>query len=120
MRIREHQDHLRTVSTPGRIIARHNPLNAETFRKKIADILSLADVEINGVRPWDLQVHNSKFYTRIIAFGSVGLGESYVDGWWDCEKLDEFFHKVLRANLAPKIKPWTEHVNILRAKLYNL
>ena len=119
MRLREHQDHFKTVSPPSGRIARHNILSAATFHKKIADILSLADVEINGARPWDLQVHNSKFYTRVITSGSVGLGESYVDGWWDCEKLDEFFLKVLRANLAAKIRPWTEHVNIFRARLYN-
>jgi len=119
MRLREYQDHFRTVSSPGRRISRHYPLSAGIFRKKITYLFSLADVEINGTRPWDLQVHNSRFYTRVLTSVSVGLGESYMDGWWDCDKLDEFFHKVLRTELGSKINPWMEHVNTFRAKLYN-
>ena len=45
---------------------------------------------INGNRPWDIQVHNENLYRRIISKGSIGIGEAYMDRWWDAEKLDEF------------------------------
>ena len=68
------------------------------------ELLKLADIKINGNRSWDIQVHNNKVYSRILKKGSLGLGESYMDGWWDCESLDEFFNKILSANLNKKAK----------------
>jgi cyclopropane-fatty-acyl-phospholipid synthase len=62
-------------------------------------ILSLADVRVDGARPWDMTVHNENFYARVWRLGSLGLGESYMDGWWDCQALDEFFCHVLSAGL---------------------
>lgn len=55
-----------------------------------------ADIEINGSRAWDIQVHNDKFYSRVLHGGSLALGESYMDGWWDVEELDQFFAKVTK------------------------
>ncbi len=59
--------------------------------KKIARILALADIDINGNRPWDLQVHDERFFQRVLSEGMLGAGESYMDGWWDVEALDQFF-----------------------------
>ncbi len=82
--------------------------------------MSYADVRINGNRPWDIQVHNENFYQRLLAEGSLGLGESYMDGWWDCEKLDQFFYKVLRANLNKKVtSSWKLKFSVLRKRLFN-
>ncbi|MBW1703618.1 MAG: cyclopropane fatty acyl phospholipid synthase [Deltaproteobacteria bacterium] len=90
------------------------------FRDKVERLLSFADVKIGGDRPWDIQVHNKDLYVRLMAKGSLGLGESYMDGWWDCKCLDEFFHRVLRAKLDDKINPWSGLFSILKAKLFNL
>ena len=68
------------------------------------DLLRSADIIINGSRPWDIQIHNEAFYKRVLSHGSLGLGESYMDQWWDCERLDVFFEKVLSASLDQKIK----------------
>lgn len=92
----------------------------DSFRNKVASLLSFADVEIGGDRPWDIQVHNQKTYSKILAQGSLGLGESYMDGWWDCERLDEFFHKILKAELDTRIKTWADYFEIIKARLYNL
>jgi cyclopropane-fatty-acyl-phospholipid synthase len=67
--------------------------------RKVENLLNSADIQINGSRPWDIKVHNEQMYTRIILKGSVGLGESYMDGWWDCDELDTFFNKILKAGL---------------------
>ena len=59
---------------------------------------------VNGNNPWDIQVHHDHFYKRIMAGGSIALGESYVDGWWDCDALDQFFDRILRIRLNQKVK----------------
>ncbi len=61
----------------------------------IRQILAAADISVNGNNPWDLKVNHEGFYGRIIRDGSIGLGESYMDGWWDCECLPEFFRRLV-------------------------
>lgn len=58
-------------------------------KRIIESILARADLRLGGSRPWDLQVFDERFYERVLIDGGLGLGESYVDGWWDCERLDE-------------------------------
>ncbi|MBI2427056.1 MAG: cyclopropane fatty acyl phospholipid synthase [Candidatus Kerfeldbacteria bacterium] len=70
----------------------------------VQHLLALADIRIGGDRPWDIAVHDERFYERVLAHGSLGLGESYMDGWWDSAHLDEFFTHVLRARLDKKVK----------------
>lgn len=72
-------------------------------RDLIASLLSHADIQINGSRAWDITVHNDTLYDRVLAQGSLGLGEAYMDGWWDCAELDVFFTRVLHARLETKI-----------------
>ncbi len=74
------------------------------LKETATHILALADIQVNGSRPWDIKVHDERFYARVLKEGSLGLGESYMDGWWDAEKLDEFFTKVIGANLSKKIR----------------
>ena len=73
--------------------------------KKITEeILELAGVKINGSNPWDIQIHNEEFYRRAITEGELGIGESYMDGWWDAGKVDELIYKILTAQLDKKIR----------------
>jgi cyclopropane-fatty-acyl-phospholipid synthase len=67
---------------------------------RIADLFQLADIQINGCRPWDIQVHQDRFYRRLLAGGSLALGESYMDGDWDCGALDQFFDRVISNRLG--------------------
>ena len=90
------------------------------FRKKIEHLLSTTDVRINGDRPWDIQVYNEKLYPRILAEGSLGLGEAYMDGWWDSDKLDELICKILKANLDSKVNPRMEWLSYIKARILNL
>ena len=66
---------------------------------RITAYLASAGVEVNGPAPWDLRINKTKFFDRVIHDGSLGLGESYVEGWWDVECLDEFLLRVHRARL---------------------
>lgn len=69
------------------------------FKEKdvVFKILQKAGVEVNGKQPWDIQVHNEKLYERVLSQGSLGLGEAYMEQWWDCERIDLFIEKILRA-----------------------
>lgn len=69
----------------------------------VHEMLDMADIKINGSRPFDITVRNSDFFKRVLREGSLGLGESYMDGWWECERLDMFFHRILRARLDEKL-----------------
>ena len=61
----------------------------------IESLLSRAGISINGKNPYDIQVHNESFYKRVLREESIGLGESYMEKWWDCDSLDQFFYKIL-------------------------
>ena len=89
-------------------------------RKKIEQLLELADVRTGGERPWDMQVHDDRLYDRILAKGTLGLGEAYMDGWWDCAQLDQFICNVMRAGLRKHIAPLSLLWPMLRARLFNL
>ena len=65
----------------------------------VEKLLSHADIAIGGDRPWDISVRDDRFYGRVLLHGSLGLGESYVDGWWDSRSLDQFLSRVLCASL---------------------
>jgi len=91
------------------------------YKKTAEKLFALADVKIDGDRPWDIQVYNNNFYKRVLAGGSLGLGESYMDGWWDCADLDQFFCKVIEARLDRHIRKDPRALFMaIRAKFFNL
>lgn len=68
-------------------------------KNTVVDILSRAGIEVDGSDSWDIQVKDERFYRRILAGGSLALGESYMDGWWECSAVDEFIFRVLKAEV---------------------
>jgi cyclopropane-fatty-acyl-phospholipid synthase len=90
-------------------------------RQAVQRILESSDIHINGSRPWDLRVHHPDFYRRVLAGGSLALGESYMDGWWDCQAPDQLFDRILAVKVEKRIKT-TPAVRgaILKAKITNL
>jgi cyclopropane-fatty-acyl-phospholipid synthase len=82
-----------------------------------------AGVRFNGDAPWDIQVHSEEVYQRILSKGSLGFGESYMDGLWDCLRLDQLFQRLLSFNIEEKLGGWVRlHLRsqILRHRLFNL
>jgi len=69
----------------------------------VTDLLNAADIQINGSRPQDIKIHDDRLYSRVLSGGSLALGESYMDGWWDANSLDEFFYYLLNADLDVKV-----------------
>ena len=69
------------------------------FEASLRSIFTSAGVTINGNRPWDVRVVDERFYRRVVLHGSLGLGESYLEGWWSCADLEELFYRIVRAGL---------------------
>ncbi|AYM91799.1 MULTISPECIES: cyclopropane fatty acyl phospholipid synthase [Serratia] len=98
---------------------RHNEANP--WNEICRSLLTEADIIINGHRPFDIQVHNQNFFKRVLKEGSLGLGESYMDGWWDCEQLDEFINRIMKADLRNAlVSNFKDVIRIMSAKLFNL
>lgn len=92
--------------------------NPEATAQKI---LSSADIAINGERPSDILVHNHDLFSRVLAQGSLGLGESYMDGWWDSDALDQFFFKLFRSGAIANAPVTLNTIfAVLQSKLMNL
>ncbi len=89
-------------------------------REVLSELLQCADIQVNGDRPWDIQVHNEKAYARFLSEGTLGLGESYMDGWWDCAALDEFIFRALRGRLESQIHWWRLALPYLTARVINM
>jgi len=69
----------------------------------LRDLAGEAGVRFNGNDPWDIQVHDRQVYARILTKGSLGFGESYMDGLWDSAALDELFHRLLNFDTEKKL-----------------
>lgn len=88
----------------------------------VKKILLSAGIVVNGTRSWDILVNNENFYGVVLANPSIGLGESYMAGWWDCQDLTEFFRRILSADLY-KISENKFNlkiiIEVLKSKIFN-
>jgi cyclopropane-fatty-acyl-phospholipid synthase len=91
-----------------------------SYRRTVEDLLAGTDIKINGSRPWDIRVHDERFFQRVLGQGSLGAGESYMDGWWDCEQLDEMLTRVLRADIEQHLRSPRAVLLALTAHLINM
>ncbi len=89
----------------------------ELCRAMLAD----AGVVVGGENPWDIEVHDDRFYTRILRDGTLGFGESYMEGWWDSRALDQTIDRMLRANLRELAKDnWVLVAHAVKSRVLNM
>ncbi len=87
----------------------------------VRELLKGADIQVNGPNPWDIQVHDHRWYGRVIRDKNLGLGETYMDGWWDCERLDEMIFRLLCGGLEDRVRGNLKYLfRLLPAALFNL
>jgi cyclopropane-fatty-acyl-phospholipid synthase len=79
-----------------------------------------ADIRIDGDRPWDIRVHDERLFQRVLSHGTLGLGEGYMDGWWDCDQLDELVRRAQTSDLPRKLLSPTTVLRVAQAKVMNL
>lgn len=87
----------------------------------VRDLFATAGVEIGGSAPHDLTVHDDRFYAKLLRWGELGMGESYIDGWWDCDALEQMIDRLLRARLHLVLKGnWRMRLGVVKAIVFNL
>jgi cyclopropane-fatty-acyl-phospholipid synthase len=87
----------------------------------VRELLRQTGIAIGGPNPWDIQVHDRRFYRRVVGDRNLGLGESYMDGWWDCARIDEMICRLLRGGLEEKVRGNPGYLlRLLPAVLFNL
>ncbi|MCC6993417.1 MAG: cyclopropane fatty acyl phospholipid synthase [Deltaproteobacteria bacterium] len=87
----------------------------------VRNLFEVAGVNIGGNAPGDIRVKNPAFYERLLRDASIGLGESYMDDWWEVDALDVFIDKLMRANIKQKIAgSWKLRLLTAKALLLNL
>lgn len=89
------------------------------FRRLVEKLLEPSDIRIGGHRPWDLQVHDDRLYRRVLATGTLGAGEAYVEGWWDCDAIDEMVDRAQRGNVTDQLRSPVNLLRLVEAKLRN-
>ncbi|MCK9230374.1 MAG: cyclopropane fatty acyl phospholipid synthase [Syntrophales bacterium] len=93
----------------------------EANKRIVERLLAETGTTVNGSNPWDIQVHDDRFYSRVLRDASLGLGESYMEGWWDCPRIDELICRILAGNLEEKVKKNLKILLLyLRARMFNL
>lgn len=90
-------------------------------QRVLTSLLKGSGVTLNGDAPWDPQIYHPDFCSRILRQGSLGLGESYMDGWWECESIDELACHLLQHGLGERARPPSDRIMYrLQAGLLNL
>lgn len=90
------------------------------MKQKAEALLNEVGITINGNKPYDIQVHDERFWNKLIYQQSIGVGESYMDGWWDCERLDELFFRVCRNQLHNQFySKWKNEFLYLKSLMIN-
>jgi cyclopropane-fatty-acyl-phospholipid synthase len=106
------------VTTTRKLLSSLDPRRAQDL---FVDLLAKADIVVGGSRPWDLQIHDDRIWPRLLRDGTLGAGESYVDGWWDTPALDQFIDHILRARFDDAIREsWPLVAHAVRARILNL
>ncbi|HEV7491038.1 MAG TPA: class I SAM-dependent methyltransferase, partial [Rhodanobacteraceae bacterium] len=87
---------------------------------RIEALLNFAGVRIDGDAPSDIRVHDRQLYSRILAHGSLGLGEAYMDGWWDADDLDGFLFRLLDTRLDERVGGFEDAWLYAKSRFLNL
>ncbi|MFT5260149.1 MAG: cyclopropane-fatty-acyl-phospholipid synthase [Saprospiraceae bacterium] len=88
------------------------------YKTYVIKKLNEAGVAVNETGPQALQVHNSRFYKAVALNGSLGFAESYVDGDWSCDSLDQLINALLRNGV--RTGGMKDFKNRVRAQLLNM
>ncbi len=90
------------------------------LKKQVEKLLEPAGILINGPNPWDIRVHDNRLFQRLLANGNLGFGEAYMDGWWDCDAIDELFSRILSNRINEKVVTFRLIAGSLIGHLFNL
>ena len=98
---------------------------SQAAKRICSELLAKAGVPIDSPAAHSLRVKDQRIWDRVVAQRQLGLGEAYIDGWFECDALDEMLTRLISVDAAkaiplrPKIamhaidQPWstTKHVS---------
>jgi cyclopropane-fatty-acyl-phospholipid synthase len=90
------------------------------LRPLVGHLLGRAGVRLDGDAAWDVRVHDDRFFAAVLAGGALGVGESYMAGHWDCERIDELVVRLLRSNVDHLVPDLPKRALLAAARLSNL
>lgn len=79
--------------------------NPDKAKRIGVGLLESAGITLGGDGPRDITVHDDRFWDRVMSQRELGLGESYQQGWWDANQLDEFIAEVQSQDLRSLVRP---------------
>ncbi len=82
------------------------------------ELLEQADIRVGGSRPWDVQVRDPRVFYRVFAGGDLAIGESYVEGWWECERIDHMLTRIFQTDYKKRYTMWRVASDVVRANVY--
>lgn len=97
-----------------------NPPRGTFAERRIRQMLDSAGIAVGGTQPWDIHIHDPRLYRRVVRHGTLGLGEAYMDGWWDCDALDQFICRALQASLDHQTRTLRNSLLAFHAMVANL
>lgn len=96
------------------------PMSTDRYRAMIERMIAPADIAFGGERPWDVEVHDPRVFRRILTSGTLGIGEAYMDGWWDCPAIDQLVERAARNGVTSRLTGPVAHVQDVVARVRNL
>ena len=78
---------------------------ATVARDMCHGLLERAGIPMDGDERFAMRVHDERLWDRVVASQNLGLGEAYMDGWWDCDALDEFFARLIGSDVEAAFRP---------------
>lgn len=121
-RFERYQQKMETTYSSSGVVENTFPVS-ESPPEFLRQLANKCGVTFNGDDPWDIQIHSEDAYQQILSKGSVGFGESYMDGMWDCQQMDQLFSQILSYNIEEKLGKWAKLRllgQVLRHQLFNL
>ncbi|PTL90742.1 cyclopropane-fatty-acyl-phospholipid synthase [Halomonas litopenaei] len=103
--------------------ARPHPIALPNNRPRliIEQLLEGSGIRLNGPEPHDIQIYHPDLFARILHQGTLGLGEAYMDGWWEARRIDQLAHRLLRHGLGQRSRSAASHLFYrLQAGFFNL
>ena len=92
------------------------------YRNFIQSLLKHTDLVLDR----DIQINDERVFGEVISNLSLGLGEAYMNGWWDAKDktLDQIFYNIGTSKLSDKINnTWIGKFKLalywIREKFYN-
>lgn len=96
-------------------------LEPSRARDVCTEMLAAAGITVNGSAPWDVTIHDDRVWARVLRDGTLGAGESYMDGWWDSPALDQTIERMQTVKAVDVLRDnWRAVPQLVKARVLNM